>query len=197
MSRANLRMYSLLSVILATAQLLNAQASHGTTKPSNKVPRVVYVETSVKSWTDGYASWIAARPDVVLALEKGSGGRINLKTPFLDYFASDGKSLYSNSSAAANIDFLRKLPQSGQKKSGSESDELQPTVGDFLGMFSKLNPYKAQILAHKSPVLLAVCKNDTPSCVDQNQALKEFKGRAATLGVQVVEVKLFTNPPGE
>lgn len=196
MSRIKLRLYSLLSVFLGAAQLLSAQTPKGNTKPSNKIPQAVYVETPIKSWTDGYASWIAARPDVVLALEKSSGGKMKLQTPFLDYFASDGTSLYSNSSASANVDFVHKLPQSGQKKPDSEGDELQPTVGDYLGMFSKLSPYKAQILARKSPVLLAICKDDTPSCADQNQALKEFKGRAAALGIQVVEVKLLKSAPG-
>lgn len=196
MSNAKRRVYSLVLIFLAAAQFLCAQTPRASAKPSNKIPQVIYVETSVKAYTDAYASWVTARHDVVLALEKDSGGKLQLRTPFLDYFASDGKSVYSNSSASANADFLHKLPQSGEKKPGSEGDELQPTVGEYLSMFPKLNPYKAQILARKSPVLLAICKDDTPSCADQNQALKEFKGRASALGIQVVEVKLLKSPPG-
>jgi hypothetical protein len=196
MSRAKLRVYFLVLIFLMAAQFPSAQTSKGSRQPISKAPQAVYVETSIKSWTDGYASWVASRPDVVQANEKATGVQIMLRTPFLDYFASDGKSLYSNSSASANIDFLHKLQQLGQKKPDSEGDELQPTVGEYLAMFPKLEPYKAQILARKSPVLLAICKDDTPSCADQNQALKEFKGRAAALGIQVVEVKLLKNPPG-
>ena len=158
---------------------------------------MVYVETSMKSWTDGYASWVAARPAVVLALEKGSGTQIMLHMPFLDYFAADGKSIYSSSSTSANIDFLRKLPQSAQKRSGSGGGELEPTLGEYLEMFPKLRPYKTPILARKHPVLLAICKYDTPACMQQNHAFMEFKGRAASLGIQVVEVKLFKNFPEE
>ena len=197
MIRAKLKLYSLLSIFLANAQFLSAQTPTVSAKPSNKIPRVIYVETSIRSYTQGYANWVSGRPDVAMALEKDSAISVQLRTPFLDYFASDGKSLYSNSSASANIDFLHKLPQSGQKRPGSEGDELQPTVGEYLGMFSKLSPYKAQILARKSPVLLAICKDDTPSCADQNQALKEFKGRAAALGVEIIEVKLLKNSPEE
>ena len=198
MSHAKLRLYSLPLILLATAQLVSAQTPKGDRSSPNKVPAAVYVETSIKSYTEAYANWVTAHPEVVLALEKSTGGaQVMLHTPFLDYFASDGKSLYSNTSAPANIDFLRKLPQLGQKKSGSEDGELEPTVGDYLDMFPKLSPYKARILARKRPVLLAICKDDTPTCVGQNQALKEFKGRAASLGIQVVEVKLSKNPPGE
>jgi hypothetical protein len=198
MSRAKLKLYSLPLILLATWQLVGAQTSKGDTKPSNRLPAAIYVETSIKSWTDGYVKWVASRHDVVLALQKSSGGvQITLHTPFLDYFASDGKSLYSNSSASANIDFLRKLPQSERNRPGNEDVELEPTVGDYLDMFPKLSPYKAQILARKRPVLLAICKDDTPTCVDQNQALKQLKGRAASLGIQVIEVKLSKNPQGE
>jgi hypothetical protein len=196
-SLAKLKLYSLLLILLATMQHLGAQTAKGDTKPPNRLPAVVYIETPIKSWTDGYASWVAAHPAVVLALEKSSEGHMMLRTPFLDYFASDGNSLYSNSSASDNIDFLRRLPRSGQKSSGSEGGELEPTVGEYLEMFPKLSPYKARILARKRPVLLAICKDDTPTCVQQNQALGEFKSRAASLGVQVVEVKLLKPPPEE
>ena len=153
MIRAKLKLYSLLSIFLANAQFLSAQTPTVSAKPSNKIPPVIYVETSIRSYTQGYANWVSGRPDVAVALEKDSAISVQLRTPFLDYFASDGKSLYSNSSASANIDFLHKLPQSGQKRPGSEGDELQPTVGEYLGMFSKLSPYKAQILADRKSVV--------------------------------------------
>lgn len=193
MNRAKLRLNSFLFVFLATAQFLSAQTPKPSAKPSSKIPPVIYVETSILSYTQAYSNWVSTRHDVILALEKDSGGKLQLRTPLLDYFASDGKSVYSSSSASANVDFLHKLPQSGQTK---PADELQPTVGEYLAMFPKLEPYKAEILARKSPVLLAICKDDTPTCADQNQALKEFKGRATALGIQVVEVKLLKNPPG-
>jgi hypothetical protein len=155
MSGAKLTHCFVLSIGLATAPSLSAQASKGTGKPAGRVPQVLYVETSIRSYTEAYGEWIAGRPDVAQALEKDSGIRVQLHTPFLDYFGSDGRSVYSDSTASANIDFLRKLPQSGQKKPGGEGDDLQPTVGDYLGMFAKLEPYKARILARKSPVLLA------------------------------------------
>jgi hypothetical protein len=197
MSRAKLRLYSLPLILLATVQFAGAQSSRGDAKPSNRLPAAIYIETPIKTWVEGYSHWVTARPDVVLATKEGTGSLIQLHTPFLDYFASDGKSLYTNTSADANIDFLHNLPQSAQKKAGGESSDLEPTVGDYLDMFPKLNPYKARILARKRPVLFAICKDDTPACADQNQALKEFKGRAASLGIQVIEVKLLKNPPGE
>lgn len=196
MSRSLLRLCSLPLILLAVTPILIARTSQVAKTPPAKVPQAVYVETSVKSWTVGYANWISGRPDVVQAQQKDSGVQIMLRMPFLDYFASDGKSIYSNTSATANIEFLHKLPQSGQKKP-PEGADLQPTVSDYLGMFPKLSLYKTQILARRWPVLLAICKDDTPNCADQNQALREFKSRATSLGIQVVEVKLLKTPPDQ
>ena len=198
MIRLKLELSVILLIFLGVAEPLCAQSPKGSSNSSSRPPAVVFVETPVKSWTDGYANWVTSHPAVVLALDKGSGVQIKLQTPFLDYFASDGNSVYSDTSAPANIDFLHKLPQSGQKKGAGEGkSELVPTLGDYLDMFPKLKPYRVGILAQKRPVLLAICKDDAPACVLQNQALSDFKHRAASLGIQVVEVKLLKNPQGQ
>lgn len=181
-------------ILLAPLAWAAGQTAKTAARGSRVRPAAVYVETSIRSWTDGYANWISWRPDVVMALEKDSGGKMQLHTPYLIYFSPDGKPLYTGSSAPVNIDFMRKYPQSG--KQTPSGDNLQPTLSEYLGMFPKLEPYKARILARKSPVLLAICKDDTPTCSDQNQALDQFKVRAVSRGVQVVEIKLVKNAPG-
>lgn len=177
-------------VVAGMAAPVCGQRANHAGRGASLPPAVIFVEATPKAWTDGYAGWMNAHPAIVAALDKGSGLQIKLSTPFLDYFGVDGKSVYSNTSAAANIDFLHKLPQFGEKKALHGEGDLEPTAGDYLEMFPKLDAYKASIVARKRPVLLTICTYEKPECVQQNQALSAVKSRATALGIQVVEVKL-------
>lgn len=188
------------------------------------LPSTISVDVKLQQWLDGYLKWVVAHPAVYLAAEQSSsnagaisgasGGanvqatasspgnatakhtsNLQLHTPFVDYFAADGRSLFMDTTISENIEFLRGLPKSVSQD--AKGDELQPTLSDYLDMFPELAPLKSRILALKRPVLLAICEPATPSCVRQNQALGTFKGRAAALKIEVVDLKLLRDPTGK
>ena len=173
-----------------------AQATKVASKAPDRLPSVIHIETAIKPWTDGYAKWVVARPQVVLARESSSGVQINLRMPYLDYFGSDGSPHFLGMSAPSNIQFLNKLPLSAQE-TGNKSIPLEPTLAEYLDIIPNLTPYKARVLAQKLPVVLAICKYESESCKLQNEALHNFSARAASLKIQVIEVKLLQNPPGQ
>ena len=191
LSRSRLLLSFLSMVFIAAAEIAAAQNPAAVRKPATKVPAAVYVETQITSWTSGFGKWVAARPAVVQAHEASGSGPYMLRTPFLDYFAANGDSLYSGSTLSTNVDFVRDLPKSAEAKPGNSNKAPEPTLADYLDMLPELQPYKAAILARKRPVALAICSYQKPECVQQNQALQEFKRRAPSLKIQVIEVKLL------
>lgn len=191
MSRSHHNFYFLLAVFVAAAQIASSQGPGAGRKPASRVPGAVYVETQISSWTNGYGKWVAAHPVVIQAHEASGSGVYKLRTPFLDYFAAKGESLYSNTTLSANIAFLRGLPKSAVTGAGNSDRALEPTLVDYLDMLPELQRYRSAILAEKRPVVLAICTYEKPECIQQNQALREFKRRAPSLRVQVIEVRLL------
>lgn len=181
----------LFMALIALAAATAAQSPKELKAPAKKAFGTIYIETQIRSWTTGYRNWLDAHPAVILAHEANGSGPYMLRTPFLDYFAPGGKSIYSNSSPTANIEFLRALPKSAEIKPDSPATALQPTLAEYLNMLPELKPYKSAILARNHPVVIAICLYSKPECVQQNQALQEFKRRAPSMNIQVIEVKLL------
>lgn len=198
---------SFLFLILGFASVIRAfpQSPRPAAKAAAKTPTVVFIQTPVSTWTRGYAHWVTVHPELFFS-ESQTGGngagkesnsgssQFTLRTPFLDYFGVDGRSLYANTDSSANLQFLHSLPQ--VPSSDPAKGKTQPSLAEYLEMFPELAPYKAGILGGKRPVLLAICKYDRPNCVQQNEALRDVKSRAAGMKIQLVEIKLLNNPPG-
>lgn len=113
-----------------------------------------------------------------------------LRMPYLELYSPSGISLYRGTNAEQNAAFLRELPHGMPTKSTTDSEELRPTFQEYMNMNPKLKPYFPRILAKKEATIFAVTFPDKPFCKAQNEAMQQFKSRANSINVRVIEVRL-------
>lgn len=166
----------------------------------------VTVNAPVQELLTAYVHWLAAQPATSSKpkplMPAPSGGHLQggqtasqqtpgiIHMPSLDLYAASGISLYHSEDPQKNPAFIQDLP-SNLTKLGGKPDEVRPTLKEAIGMFTELKPYQSAILASERDTIFALTfPADVARCQGQDMAVKQLKGRAREIGLNVIEVRL-------
>jgi hypothetical protein len=180
LSMFNLRVLS--NCLAAIAVLLPHPSQLQTDPPSKAV--VVRVDTSERAFLEAYLHWAKQHPAVV---EEGTNV---IHLPMFYLYSASGVALYYGSDKEANAAFLRGLPADMASGEAKPKPSVLPSLEDSIDFISELGPHKTKLLAAKIPTVFAISHTNSKCCAMQDDALNELKARAASIGIDVVEVRL-------
>jgi|SRR5581483_1239304 len=178
----SLRVLLLVISMPIAAQLGVAQAQ--TSSHRQNPPAVFTVNAPIKNLLEGYHTWTHRR------LGSASPDMIKTYMPFIDVYSPSGVSIYHGIGSAKNAAFIHALPGNIPHGKAAQTD-ARPTLQEAIDMFPELATYKIKPDSGNIYTIFAVTFPDNEQCKAQNEAMDQFKARAQSAGLRVIEVKIL------
>ena len=143
---------------------------------------LISVEAPRKELVNGYLYWIHAH-------QKGDFD-VKLPASHIDLYDSSGRSIHYEDRPERASAFLHLLMDRSTSPADT-SPSMRPSLADAMGMFSELKPYDGHGKAKSRYTAFVLTDRDrAEECRQQNEAVAEFKKRAVTLNIRVIEVRV-------
>lgn len=178
-----------LAVVFCVSHQLSAQVEGGVHTPLQKTrtTNALSVSAPTQEWLGSYLEWTHHHPGVIKRDASGSPVSLVLEMPYLELFSPSGVRLYHGKTSEGNAAFIDSIQSQLPHLTAVADSDSRPTLQEYLGMFSELQPYKDQIMQHPMYTLFSVSYSDSSMCKAQVDAIRRI---APSASLRIIEIWL-------